>query len=64
LGNLKLYNTRTRTVEPFVPLRSGEVRVYVCGLTPSAQAHLGHARSCVLFYVFGRYIAQLGFTVR
>jgi cysteinyl-tRNA synthetase len=64
LGNLKLYNTRTRTVEPFVPLRSGEVRVYVCGLTPSAQAHLGHARSFLFFDVLRRYLAHLGYTVR
>jgi cysteinyl-tRNA synthetase len=63
LGNLKLYNTRTRTVEPFVALRSGEVRVYVCGLTPSAQAHLGHARSFLFFDVLRRYLMHLGYTV-
>ncbi|HEY3674937.1 MAG TPA: cysteine--tRNA ligase [Candidatus Tumulicola sp.] len=63
MGNLKLYNTRTRTVEPFVPLRSGEVRVYVCGLTPSAQAHLGHARSFLFFDVLRRYLTHLGFAV-
>ena len=32
---LRLYNTRTRAVEPFVPQRDGEVRIYVCGMTPS-----------------------------
>jgi cysteinyl-tRNA synthetase len=60
---LKLYNTRTRTVEKFEPLREGEVRIYVCGLTPSAQAHLGHARSFLFFDVLRRYLAHSGYRV-
>ncbi|MBV8530940.1 MAG: cysteine--tRNA ligase [Candidatus Eremiobacteraeota bacterium] len=63
LGHLKLYNTRTRSVEEFLPLRSGEVRMYVCGLTPSAQAHLGHARSFVFFDVMRRYLIHRGYRV-
>jgi cysteinyl-tRNA synthetase len=61
--SLKLYNTRTRAVEAFVPLRDDEVRVYVCGLTPSAQAHLGHARSFLFFDVLRRYLHHLGYRV-
>ncbi|HEY4434182.1 MAG TPA: cysteine--tRNA ligase [Candidatus Cybelea sp.] len=61
--SLKLYNTRTRSVEAFEPLRPGEVRVYVCGLTPSAQAHLGHARSFLFFDVLRRYLAHRGYRV-
>ena len=49
VGHLKLYNTRTRSLEPFAPLHGKAVRIYVCGLTPSAQAHLGHARSFLFF---------------
>jgi cysteinyl-tRNA synthetase len=60
---LKLYNTRTRSVEAFEPLRGGEVRIYVCGLTPSAQAHLGHARSFLFFDVLRRYITHRGYEV-
>ena len=56
MSALQLYNTLTRQVERFVPLRSGEVRMYVCGLTPSAQAHLGHARSFLFFDVLRRYL--------
>ena len=63
LGRLKLYNSRTRSVEPFAPLRDGEVRIYVCGLTPSARAHLGHARSFLFFDVLRRYLAHLGYGV-
>ena len=47
----------------FEPLRAGEVRIYVCGLTPSAQAHLGHARSFLFFDVLRRYLAHRGYRV-
>lgn len=60
---LRLFNTRTRRVEEFVPLRDDEARIYVCGLTPSAQAHLGHARSFLFFDVLRRYLAHRGFHV-
>lgn len=60
---LRLYNTRTRRVEEFVPLRDGEARIYVCGLTPSAQAHLGHARSFLFFDVLRRYLTHRGLHV-
>jgi cysteinyl-tRNA synthetase len=47
----------------FEPLRPGEVRIYVCGLTPSAQAHLGHARSFLFFDVLRRYLVHRGYRV-
>ncbi len=53
---LRLYNTRTHAVETFAPLEPGHVRVYVCGLTPSADAHLGHAKSFLFFDVLRRYL--------
>ena len=61
---LRLYNTRTRSVETLVPLRDQQVRIYVCGLTPSAQAHLGHARSFLFFDVLRRYLMHLGYGVQ
>jgi cysteinyl-tRNA synthetase len=60
---LRLYNTRTRSVEDFVPLNAPNVRIYVCGLTPSAEAHLGHARSFLFFDVLRRYLHHLGYDV-
>src|ERR1700688_4698363 len=60
---LRLFNTRTRRVEAFAPLRGDQVRVYVCGLTPSAEAHLGHARSFMFFDVLRRYLVHLGYGV-
>ncbi len=61
MGHLKLYNTRTRSLQTFTPLRGNEVRIYVCGLTPSAQAHLGHARSFLFFDLLRRYLMHKGY---
>ncbi len=65
MSALRLYNTLTRQIETFVPLHPGEVRMYVCGLTPSAEAHLGHARSFLFFDVLRRYLehARNGYEV-
>jgi cysteinyl-tRNA synthetase len=60
---LRLYNTRTRSVETFAPLHDGRVRMYVCGLTPSAQAHVGHARSFLFFDVLRRFLIFRGYDV-
>jgi cysteinyl-tRNA synthetase len=50
-------------VEPFEPLDANRVRIYVCGLTPSAEAHLGHARSFLFFDVLRRYLKHKSFDV-
>jgi len=63
VGHLKLYNTRTRSLERFDPLHGNAVRIYVCGLTPSAQAHLGHARSFLFFDLLRRYLTHKGYDV-
>src|ERR1700679_4160781 len=55
---LRLYNTRTRRVEPLSPLEPDHVRIYVCGLTPSAEGHLGHARSFLCFDVLRRFLTH------
>ena len=45
---LKLYNTRTKSVEAFVPFDRHNVRVYLCGPTVYDFAHVGNARSFVM----------------
>ena len=54
--SLRIYNTLTRQKEPFVPLVSGQVTVYVCGITPYDVSHIGHARSALVFDVVQRYL--------
>ncbi len=50
-------------MEAFQPLRDAEVRIYVCGMTPSARAHLGHARSFLFFDVLRRYLTHRNYRV-
>lgn len=59
----RLYNTRTRRVEPFEPLVPGHVGLYVCGMTVYAECHIGHARAMVVFDTFARYLRHRGWKV-
>ncbi|MGB9613708.1 MAG: cysteine--tRNA ligase, partial [Candidatus Margulisiibacteriota bacterium] len=60
---LKIYNTLTRRKEEFIPLNPPEVKMYVCGITPYDETHLGHARAYVTFDVIRRYLEYLGYKV-
>ncbi|MDE3013790.1 MAG: cysteine--tRNA ligase, partial [Gemmatimonadota bacterium] len=53
--SLKVYNTATRSLEDFVPLRDGAVGVYACGPTIYNEAHIGHFRTFVLFDLVHRH---------
>ena len=59
----KIYNTLSRQLETFVPLRPGEVRMYVCGMTVYDYCHLGHARVMVAFDVVRRWLRAGGYRV-
>jgi cysteinyl-tRNA synthetase len=58
---LKIFNSLGRAKQEFIPLRPGEVRMYVCGMTVYDYMHLGHARMLVVFDVVARYLRLLGF---
>lgn len=55
---LQVYNTLSRQKEPFVPLRTGKVGMYVCGVTVYDLCHMGHARSAVVFDVIHRHLRR------
>jgi cysteinyl-tRNA synthetase len=59
----RLYDTATRAVRSFVPLRSGRVSIYHCGLTVQSAPHLGHIRKEVVFDVLRRWLTHSGFDV-
>ena len=61
---IRIYNTLTRSKEPFTPLAGDTVRMYVCGVTVYDRAHVGHARSAVVFDVIRRHLAYRGYQVR
>jgi cysteinyl-tRNA synthetase len=46
-----------------VPLRAGEVRMYVCGITVYDYCHLGHARFLIVFDMVRRWLRASGYRV-
>jgi cysteinyl-tRNA synthetase len=63
MSTLNLYDTSTREVGVFTPIKAGEVSIYVCGATVQASPHIGHIRSAVNFDVLRRWLIQSGYTV-
>ena len=61
---LTLYNTKSRTKEPFKPVTEGHVGMYFCGPTVYSDPHLGHARGPVIFDVLKRWLEHEGYKVR
>jgi cysteinyl-tRNA synthetase len=61
---VRVYNTQSRTVEPLETIEPGIVRMYVCGVTPYAKAHIGHAMSSIVFDVIKRFLTYRGYDVR
>jgi len=63
MSSLVLYDTLTRTNSPFVPLKKGEVGIYLCGATVQAPPHIGHVRSGVNFDILRRWLIKSGYNV-
>ncbi|MDD5014803.1 MAG: cysteine--tRNA ligase [Atribacterota bacterium] len=62
--SLKIYNTLTREKEVFIPLKNGEVGMYVCGPTVYNYIHIGNARPFIIFEVVKRFLKFKGYKVR
>ena len=60
---IKIYNTLTGKKEEFKPLKDKAVSMYVCGITPYDEAHLGHARAYVTFDIIRRHLINSGYKV-
>ena len=60
---LRLYNTRTRAVDAFVPLHPPRVTFYMCGPTVWNSAHIGNFRTFILGDLLNRYLTYSGFDV-
>jgi cysteinyl-tRNA synthetase len=63
-NDLYIYNTLSRTKQPFKPINAPHVGMYVCGPTVYGDAHLGHARPAITFDLVFRYLKHLGYKVR
>lgn len=60
---LVVFNTLGNKKEEFIPLKEGEVRMYVCGITAYDLCHLGHARANIVFDFIFRFLLFLGYDV-
>jgi cysteinyl-tRNA synthetase len=60
---LRLFNTLTRQIEPFAPLKPPRVTLYTCGPTVWNYAHIGNFRTFVFEDVLRRYLEYSGFDV-
>jgi len=61
---LMLFNSLSRTVEPFVPLHDGEARVYSCGPTVYNYPHIGNMRAYVFADTLGRVLTYKGYKLK
>jgi cysteinyl-tRNA synthetase len=60
---MKLYNTLSSCTETFSPV-DDVVKMYVCGVTPYAATHVGHAKNSIAFDVIRRYLQFKGYKVK
>ncbi|MDN6275641.1 MAG: cysteine--tRNA ligase [Psychrobacter sp.] len=63
MSQLAIYDSLTGGKRQFVPLKAGQVGMYVCGMTVYDYCHIGHARVMVAFDMAVRWLAQLGYEV-
>jgi len=59
-----IYNTLSRSKEPFETLQPNQVSMYCCGVTVYDYCHLGHARSYIVWDTVRRYLSWRGYDVR
>ena len=60
---IRIYNSLRREKQEFVPIETGKVRMYVCGMTVYDYCHLGHARVMVVFDMVTRWLRASGYNV-
>jgi cysteinyl-tRNA synthetase len=62
--NFKIYNTLTRSIEVFNPIKKGEVGMYTCGPTVYDYAHIGNFRAYIVSDLLKRYLKYKGYRVK
>jgi cysteinyl-tRNA synthetase len=60
---LRIYNTRTRSVDEFKPARGNRVYMFVCGPTVYDHSHIGHARTYLAYDIIARYLRARGYSL-
>ncbi len=60
---MKIYNSKSRNKEEFIPIEEGKVKIYSCGPTVYDYFHIGNARPFIVFDVLRRQFERLGYDV-
>ena len=63
MRHVRVYDSLSREVRDFAPIAPPRVGLFVCGLTPYDEAHIGHARTFVFFDVVARALTRWGYRV-
>jgi cysteinyl-tRNA synthetase len=61
---LRIYNTKSRTIEEFIPIKADVVSMYTCGPTVYDYTHIGHMRKYIGDDILRRTLSLLGYNVR
>jgi cysteinyl-tRNA synthetase len=59
-----ILDTLSNTKKELVPIDGKTVRLYVCGVTPYSESHVGHALHAIVFDVLRRYLEWRGIPVK
>ena len=60
---ITLFDSKLHEAVEFIPLRSGEVSMYVCGPTVQSSPHVGHLRSALVYDLWSRWFTHRGYAV-
>ncbi len=61
---MRIYNTLSQKIEELLPINWPEIKMYVCGITPYDEMHVGHARCYVIFDVLRRVLRYKGYNIK
>ena len=61
--SIRVYNTLSKTKEPFEPVVPGRVGIYLCGPTVYKPSHIGHMVGPLIFDAVKRYLVYCGYEV-
>ena len=60
---IRFFNTLSGKLEPFTPIKKGEVKLYTCGPTVYDYAHIGNFRAYMFEDLLKRFLIFMGFKV-
>jgi len=60
---MKIYNYKTKKKENLITIKEGEIKMYVCGITPYDSPHIGHVLVALRFNIIRNYLTYKGYKV-